>query len=241
MRKPFIENIKKDPRIVYRGEETTRLDNLTDAIFGFAITLLVFTIQDAHTFSELMHFAKTFPALLIGIIFLITIWREHVSFSIMYSFNDAILRGLNILFIALIIFYVYPLRFLTRLLTNLFFNTNIELNISGEQIPQLMIFYGLVVFALYFTIYLFYLRVLRSSENFNLNSYELAFTKFQKNRIIIMFFIPLLSISIVFLLSKSSILWACLLGGLMYGLYPPAILFWQKRFNKMQEIIQIEK
>lgn len=106
MRKMYSKYSSKDPDITYRGEATTRLDNLTDAVFGIAITLLIFNISDASTFNDLLSFAKSFPALLISIVFLALVWQEHASFSRIYSTENQTVRLLNILFITLIIFYV---------------------------------------------------------------------------------------------------------------------------------------
>ncbi len=235
VRKFIAEHKKKDNRIKYRGKEPSRLDTLTDAVFGIAITLLIFNINDSYSFSDLTSFVKTFPALLISIIFLVIIWDEHVQFSVIYFFHDRILKMLNVLFIALVIFYVYPLRFLTRLLTNLFFNTDIAINISSNQVPQLMIFYGFVVVGLYLVIYLFHYRVLKVGKGIKLNKYERFYSTFQSRRVIIMFSIPLLSIILTYAISYASIQWASIIGGFVYGFYPPAILTWQKWFKRKQK------
>lgn len=51
---------------------------------------------------------------------LMLIWNEHLKFAEVYALDDVWLTVLNTLFIGLIIFYVYPLRFLT-----LFFNESV--------------------------------------------------------------------------------------------------------------------
>ena len=233
MRNAIKGKKRKDPRLVLRGKDTSRLDNLTDAIFGFAITLLVFNVQDVIQFSQLLDFAKAFPALLIGILFLITIWREHLSFSNIYSLDDEVLKMLNVVFLTLVIFYVYPLRFLTKLLTYFIFKTNLNLNIQLEEVPQLMIFYGLVTFSMYLIFYFSYVRVMSIREKLELNSYEILHTKLQTQRIIIMFSIPLLSAIITYALQSYSIGIASLAGGMTYWLYPILILLWQRRFNRL--------
>lgn len=125
MRNEVLKNRHQDPRIKYRGENASRLDNLTDAVFGIAITLLIFNLANPNSFEDLLTFTKTLPAFLISISFVILIWNEHVAFSEMYTLNDTKLTILNTVFIALVIFYVYPLRFLTLFLTNAFFNTGV--------------------------------------------------------------------------------------------------------------------
>jgi uncharacterized membrane protein len=121
MRNELLKNKQQDSRIHYRGESASRLDNLTDAVFGIAITLLIFNLANPNSFADLLTFTKTLPAFLISISFLVLIWNEHLTFSEVYGLKDTGLVLLNTIFIALVIFYVYPLRFLTMFLTNFFF------------------------------------------------------------------------------------------------------------------------
>ncbi|RIW17490.1 DUF1211 domain-containing protein [Algoriphagus lacus] len=236
MRNEVLKNRQHDPRITYRGENASRLDNLTDAVFGIAITLLIFNLTNPNSFEDLLTFTKTLPAFLISISFIIFIWIEHLEFSEIYTLNNTGLTVLNTVFIALVIFYVYPLRFLTLFLTNFFFNTEIAVNIQGEQVPYLMMYYGFVAFALYFILYLFYHRALRLKEEFNLNAYEEFYTKSQKNRLLIMFAVPLLSIVLTVVINEFSFLWASVAGGVAYILYTPLMIFWQYKFkNKSKE------
>lgn len=225
-------NRKQDNRISYRGEKTTRLDNLTDAVFGIAITLLIFNLANPNSFADLLTFTKTLPAFLISISFIILIWKEHVSFSEIYTLNDSWLTVLNTFFIGLVIFYVYPLRFLTLFLTNFFFGTNIEVSIYGNQVPFLMIYYGFVAFALYFVLFLFYHRASKIKATLQLNSFEEHYTALQKQRMLIMFSVPLLSILLTIIINSFSYIWASILGGVIYCLYTPLILWWQKVYNK---------
>ncbi|HMN18454.1 MAG TPA: TMEM175 family protein [Ignavibacteriaceae bacterium] len=236
MRNELLKNRHHDPRIVYRGEIASRLDNLTDAVFGIAITLLIFNLTNPNSFQDLLTFTKTLPAFLISISFLVLIWNEHLGFSEIYTLNDTKLTLLNTVFIALVIFYVYPLRFLTLFLTNFFFNTEIAVNIHGDQVPYLMIYYGFVAFALYFVLYLFYNRSLRLKTELNLNAYEEFYTRNQKNRLLIMFLVPLLSILLTLVINEFSFIWASVIGGMTYSLYTPLIILWHSRFkNKSKE------
>ncbi|UJP65112.1 hypothetical protein [Mongoliitalea daihaiensis] len=160
------------------------------------------------------------------------IWNEHVDFSKIYTIEDTKLSILNTIFIALVIFYVYPLRFLTLFLTNLIFQTDIEVSIQGEQVPYLMIYYGFVAFALYFILFLFYQRAYQIKEHLQLNAYEVFFTQSQKQRLLIMFIVPLISIIITVALFKFSFVWASFLGGVTYIAYTPLILWWHSKFTK---------
>ncbi len=232
MRNGILKNRQHDPRMVYRGESASRLDNLTDAVFGIAITLLIFNLANPNSFTDLLEFTKTLPAFLISISFIILIWNEHLEFSEIYSLHDTRLTVLNTVFISLVIFYVYPLRFLTLFLTNNFFRTDIKISIRGDQVPYLMIYYGFVAFALYFILYLFYQRAGQLSSELELNSFETFYTKSQKKRLLIMFVVPLISILLTLIVNNYSFIWASVAGGLTYLLYTPLILGWHHRYKK---------
>jgi uncharacterized membrane protein len=231
MRKSYT-NFNKDPRINYRGETSSRLDNLTDAVFGIAITLLIFNLVNPNSFQDLISFTKTLPAFLISITFIILIWNEHLQFSRIYGLEDSLIFKLNVIFIALIIFYVYPLKFFTIFLTNFFFSTDIEINISNDQVPFLVIYYGFVAFALYFLLWFFYKRALKIKDQLNLNSFEIFMTKANSKRLVMLFSVPLLSIFSTFIINEYSYIWASIVGGSIYNLYIPMISIWNKKFKK---------
>jgi uncharacterized membrane protein len=231
----FFPTPNKNPRFLYRGESPNRLDGLTDAVFGIAITLLIFNLTNPNSFSDLVSFTKTLPAFLISISFLMIVWREHVNFSALYGLHDSKVIALNVLYIALVIFYVYPLRFWTLFLTNLIFQTDLQLQIQGDQVPDLMVFYGFVAFGLYFTMLLLYLRVRRIHTKLQLNADEVLHTRLQVWRMVIMSGVPLLSILVIFLLRGWSAAGASFFGGLTYMLYTPLMIFWSKKYQSLLE------
>jgi len=239
MRNEVNKNRHHDPRIVYRGSDPTRLDNLTDAVFGIAITLLIFNLNNPNTFSSLITFTKTLPAFLISIGFLVLIWNEHLRFSEIYTLKDSKLVFLNTLFIALIIFYVYPLRFLTLFLTSFFFNIDIGMSIQGHEVPDLMIYYGFVAFALYFTVYLLYLRASKLKNELELNEFEIFYTRQQKTRLMIMFGVPLVSIILTSVFKWGSFIWASVVGGMSYMLYTPAMMIWIRKYKQKEKEFEL--
>ncbi len=234
MREHVISTRKKDPRITYRGSNPTRLDALTDTVFGIAITLLIFNLNNPNSFQDLVLFTKTLPAFLISIGFLMIIWSEHVNFSRMFGPSDSWYIVLHTIFLALIIFYVYPLRFLMLYLTNFFFTDSFQLDLSGNDVPELVIYYGFILFGLNFVLFLFYARSYKIRNKLALNPFEAMFTKAQCYRMVIMFGVPLISIGIAFLLRGYSVFWASFLGGMTYFLYTPLILIWARVYNKKE-------
>jgi hypothetical protein len=127
---------------------------------------------------------------------------------------------------------VYPLRFLLFFITNFFFSTNIEIDIANDQVPYLIIYYGFVAFALYFVLWLFYLRALKVKEKLQLNAYEVFFTKANSKRLIMLFSVPLFSIVCTLIINEFSYIAASIVGGFSYNLYTPLILLWNKWYKK---------
>jgi uncharacterized membrane protein len=88
MRNLINRNRRHDPRIRYRGASASRMDNLTDAVFGIAITLSIFNLSNPNSFSDLLLFTRTLPAFLISVSFIILVWSEHLRFSEIYTLDD---------------------------------------------------------------------------------------------------------------------------------------------------------
>lgn len=231
------QNKGEDPRLQFRGDSGARINNMTDAVFGIAITLLIFNQENPNSFESLLRFTQTLPALLLSIGFIILIWREHVSFSRVYSFQDTWLMVLNTCFIGLVIFYVYPLRFLTVFLTNFFFGSEVAIDLNASDVPKLMIYYGLIVAALYCILYLLHFRAARLKESFELNAFEQFYTRYQMKRMFIMLSVPLASVIVAASLQNYSPALAGILGGLCYNLYIPAMMIWSRRFKAKSEAI----
>ena len=215
----------------YRGKNPGRLDNLTDAVFGIAITLLIFNLVNPNSFENLVAFTKTLPAFLVSIAFLMIVWKEHVNFSQIYGLNNSWIQALNVLFISLIIFYVYPLRFWTLFLTNFLFETNISIQIQAAQVPDLMIYYGFMAMALYICLLLFYLIASGNKDSLSLNPYEILHTRMQIIRMLIFVGVPFVSIVVIFFLRGYNVGLASMLGGMAYILYTPLMIFWSKNYK----------
>src|SRR5580765_4298748 len=116
---------KLDPEFVdgfrMRGSEVTRLEGFSDAVFGFALTLLVVSLDVPKTVGDLFAALRGFPAFALCFLFLALIWNSHYKFCRRYGLDDGFARFLTCILLFLVLFYVYPLKFLFSLGINGFF------------------------------------------------------------------------------------------------------------------------
>src|SRR6476660_3786237 len=106
-----------------RGQEITRLESFSDAVFGFALTLLVVSLDVPKTFADLMTTIRGFPAFALCFLFLALIWNGHYKYCRRYGLDDGTSRFLTCFMLFLVLFYVYPLKFLFNFsITSLFFD-----------------------------------------------------------------------------------------------------------------------
>lgn len=96
----------------WRGKEVSRLENLADAAFGFSLTLLVVAQQVPTDFAGLMGVIRSFPAFAASFALLILFWNVHYRFFRRYGLEDGLTRFLNYVILLMVIFAVYPLKFL---------------------------------------------------------------------------------------------------------------------------------
>src|ERR1700685_1047591 len=100
----------------WRSGEITRLEAFCDVVFGFAVTLLVVSREVPHTYAELMGDMRGFLPFAICFWQLVMIWRTHYRFSRRYGLEDPYTVFLNVVLLFVVLFYVYPLKFVFTLL-----------------------------------------------------------------------------------------------------------------------------
>ena len=136
----------------WRGGEITRVEGFSDAVFAFAITLLVVSLEVPHTFHELAGVMRGFFAFAVCFTLLIVIWREHYVFFRRYGLQDTTTIWLNAALLFVTLFYVYPLKFVFNLvlsgLTGAAGDGGAPV-IEPAQVPALFLIYGAGVIALY--------------------------------------------------------------------------------------------
>src|SRR6476646_6662702 len=98
-----------------RRYEITRLEAFSDAVFAFALTLLVVSLEVPHTYAELMHLIRGFLPFACCFALLVWIWYAHSAFFSRYALHDRVTTVLNAVLLFVVLFYVYRLKYLFTL------------------------------------------------------------------------------------------------------------------------------
>jgi uncharacterized membrane protein len=164
----------------WRGGEVSRLEGFTDAVFAFAVTLLVVSLEVPRTFSDLMEVMRGFFAFAICFAILVGIWHEHYVFFRRYGLQDGATVWLNAALLFVILFYVYPLKFLFTLVVNQLFlhvPAAAAVRIEPSQSRTLFVVYGAGVIAVFSMFALLYAHALRRRDALELDRLELFDTR----------------------------------------------------------------
>ena len=163
----------------YRGQEIQRIETFSDAVFAFAITLLIVSLEVPKTFDELLISIRGFLAFGICFLFLFVIWHEQHMFFRRFGLEDRATVFLNAVLLFIVLFYVYPLKFLFSLLfgESIYGAGKSPFSIRQEQIPQLMIIYGAGYVIIYLVFLLLYVHALRCRRRLELTDLEVFDTR----------------------------------------------------------------
>lgn len=228
----------------YRGEEPSRIEALSDSCFALAIGLLLISTKSPDTFQELFDFTRDLIPFALCLAMIMLVWYQHFIFFIRYGFRNSIIVTLNSLLLLILLFYVYPLKFLAKFLTNVygtllgrFFGTEIQINniqlTEGGDMPTLMITYGWGVAGIFIVLMLMYRYALKHAEELELNDMEIFETKTSIGSNMLMAGIALLSILLALMIPNPII--GGFLSGCSYLLCWPVMTIFAKRRNKLRK------
>ncbi|MDQ3863804.1 MAG: TMEM175 family protein [Actinomycetota bacterium] len=161
----------------WRGEDVSRIEAFTDAVFAFAVTLLVVSLEVPKTFDELLVDIRGFFAFAICFFLLLFVWYEHYKFFRRYGLRDIPTIWLNSALLFLVLFYVYPLKFLFTLWMDQLFGFSENEMIEASQVPLLMLIYGAGFITIQLVFVLMYLRAYSLRGALGLGAHELSVTR----------------------------------------------------------------
>jgi uncharacterized membrane protein len=95
-----------------RRHDISRLEAFSDAAFAFALTLLIVSLDVPRSYDQLTQVMKGFFSFACCFALLVWIWHEHNMFFRRSGLQDGVTVVLNGLLLFLVLFYVYPLKFM---------------------------------------------------------------------------------------------------------------------------------
>ena len=175
-----------EPGFHWRGAEVTRLEGFTDAVFAFAVTLLVVSLEVPKTFPELMVAMHGFLAFGVCFALLANVWYQHYRFFRRYALENPWVVFLNCALLFFVLFYIYPLKFLFTAMFN-------GSEISVSEVRALFTIWSLGYAAVFAIFALLYLHAWRVRAQLELTPLEAIRTQVSLLDQLAMVFIGLLS------------------------------------------------
>lgn len=219
----------------FRGHEVRRIEAFSDAVFAFAVTLLIVSLEVPKNFEELMVTIRGFFAFGVSFVLLMMIWYEQNIFFRRYGLDDLKTIVLNCILIFLVLFYVYPLKFLfTLVFSNQIYGTAASpFVIRAGDISKLMVVYGIGYLSIYLLFSFMYMHALRKAEELELTAGEIFETKTKLYKSFILILIGIISIIVALIVPAES----AGLAGLTYILIGPALsIFYMKRNRNKRKL-----
>ena len=201
-----------------REHQVTRLEGFSDAVFGFALTLLVVSLEVPGDFEQLVGQMQGFLAFALMFAMVCWIWYEHNAFFRLYGRQDPWTVFLNCVLLFVVLFYVYPLKFLTQALMFQFLGLGRAdgPRFAGSVGGPLMMLYSAGVVAIFGVFVLLYLHAWRRRAMLNLSRSEETTLRFSMRAHVLSAALGLVSLGIVVVRPS----WAAF-AGMLYGLMGP--------------------
>ena len=176
----------------WRGREVSRLEGLSDAVFGFAITLLVVSLEVPRSVAELLHAMRGFIGFALSFALLFRLWGYQYRFFRRYGLEDPTTVRLNGVLLFVVLFFVYPLKFMTQVLTDFAFGGGFVGYRPGTLVRALdaggfdllLMFYG-GFGTVFLVLGLLYLHAYRMRQHIGLNELESLDTRITCERLML--------------------------------------------------------
>jgi uncharacterized membrane protein len=176
----------------WRSHEITRIEGFSDAVFGFAVTLLIVSLEVPRTSTELLATMRGFGSFVVTFLILAGMWYMQHTFFRRYGLEDRVTVVLNLVLLFTVLFFVYPLKFLfttmfARLLTRGTVVTahGIEPLILPQHRPIIFMIFGAGFTAVFMVFVLLYRHAYKQRDKLELNEFEIFETRHSIRRMLL--------------------------------------------------------
>jgi uncharacterized membrane protein len=205
---------------------TTRLESLTDTVFGFSIALLIVSVEVPPDFSGLLEIMKGFAGFALSFAMLILVWMYHYRFFRDYKLEDTTTIVLNSVLLFVVLFYVYPLKYVFAVITSMMGG---EFPVSIDEVAILMAIYSAGFAAVFVVFALMYLHASRQRAMLELSTDEAITAEEQVSNCLIMAGVGLFSVLLALALPSP---WAGPIAGATYFLIGPLQFINGRRYTQ---------
>ena len=204
----FDRRAPADPLFRWRGREVSRVEGLSDGVFAVTLTLLIVSVGVPATFYELWLVIRDLPIFLASFALLLMAWQYHYLFFRRYGLEDGWTNLLNAVFLFLVLFYAYPLKFLATFLWRVILGegasamftlpAGVEWTVgSFDQREWMMIFYGIGIVGVFGVLALMVWRAYQLRDQLELDAVECELTRGSIRAHFITVSVALLSLAVV--------------------------------------------
>lgn len=224
-----LEQSEKE-RIKWRSHEVTRIEAFSDAVFAFAVSLLIISLEVPKSSKELLESMSGFFPFVFCFGTLFMIWYWQYKFFRRYGLHDYTTLVLNGALITVVLFYVYPLKFM---FTAWFLGT---CTIRDEDNLPLALLYNFGFMVIYLLFGLMYYNAFLKRQYLALTPPEIYETRtFMYTNLLISAIGLLIGVVAIFLNSLDpKATWGCFAGYALIGLV-------DKFLNKTREKVYHKK
>jgi hypothetical protein len=197
----------KRNHIEWRSHEPSRLETFSDAVFAFAVTLIIVSLEVPKTFDELFETMKGVFGFAACFAVLFNIWNTQNLFFRRFGLKDKYTVGLNAILLFVVLVYAYPLKFLFGLLfdDNLFGSSgHMHEMITEGDIPKLMTIYGAGYVAISLLFALMYYNAKRYASELKLTDKEIFATNSQIGSNVVSIFVGTIATLLAWILPSHS-------------------------------------
>jgi uncharacterized membrane protein len=153
-----------------RGSDISRVEGFADCAFGFAVTLLVVSLDVPKTFEALVAVLQGIPAFALSFAILAWIWFTQYRFFRKYGLEDGMTVLLTLVLLFVVLCYVYPLKFLYAASLG-------SRSLTEQDLRLLFVIYGIGLAATFAVLLLMHANAYRQRERLGLDALEQAETR----------------------------------------------------------------